>query len=283
MDTDFLAGVLRTGTVLGTDADLPPDVVSRVLGPPPYSEESRADYGTVEFYWGSHFSLPVHRYETPLPFADFVAGLGIRFEEVSRPELDQRNYWFPDTEMTVVADAGMVRWIGSAFGQEASIMHRYWDRRRQVWQEMKGVLGLSHQARLRWIERNRPGDDEVAGWWFFHCRLIGARATVHEPFPKQPLWIPFALWAWEQGRELGFLTPAKAAVHIAEFVEPGPDSDELARECLSHVTGSMSRADKNLITAAARHRPALTDPSELDHWLRIRADIPIPSVSVPES
>jgi hypothetical protein len=61
--------------------------------------------------------------------------------------------------------------------------------------------------------------------------------------------------------------------HFPEALAPMPSADSVVRACLSFVTGSMSRADKNLIDVAALHRHALSDTAELDKWLAIRRDI----------
>ncbi|ALG06698.1 hypothetical protein [Kibdelosporangium phytohabitans] len=90
MDIDFFAAIVRTGTVLGADAGMSPQEVSRYLGDDPWDEESggvlRWDYGLVEFCWdvkGSRFELELHRLTVSVPFEDLRARVALVAQEDS--------------------------------------------------------------------------------------------------------------------------------------------------------------------------------------------------------
>lgn len=138
---DFFADVLTTGTVLGVDAELGPDVATAVLGAD-YAENDNGwsfwrDYGLVEIAWqrrpggpaweGMYFMLQTHRltgrrpvvnrsikavyggfrqFKRPLMLAELKAELARRrvpFLSRGEPNSGYQEYWLPDSEMTVLA------------------------------------------------------------------------------------------------------------------------------------------------------------------------------------
>jgi hypothetical protein len=138
---DFFADVLTTGTVLGVDAELGPDVATAVLGAG-YAENDNGwsfwrDYGLVEIAWqrrpggpdweGMFFMLQTHRltgkrpvvndaikaeyggfrqFKRPLMLADLEAELdrrGVPLIARGEPDSGYQEYWVPDSEMSVLA------------------------------------------------------------------------------------------------------------------------------------------------------------------------------------
>jgi hypothetical protein len=138
---DFFADVLITGTVLGVDAELGPDLATAVLGAG-YAENDNdwsfwRDYGLVEIAWqrrsggrgweGMFFMLQTHRltgrrpivnsavkaeyggfrqFKRPLMLAELQAELDRRGAPLSsrgEPESGYQEYWQTDSEMSVLA------------------------------------------------------------------------------------------------------------------------------------------------------------------------------------
>jgi hypothetical protein len=295
VDTGFFGDIVTSGTVLGVDAELSPDVVKRVLGDGFVTNDTShsywLDYGFVEFFWfrdgeefrASHFTVQAHRLKVPLPFSYLLEALTVPLVKVGDARDGYQEYWQPESQMTVVVDTEttMVEKIYSSFGSAPQVWERYGGNRRAVWQEMKHVLGLSPQARRSWLEQNKPEPELAGGWFLFLCMTITARAFSTEHTAKREQWLDFALWAWEEGRATGIVEPATVAINLAGLVlradvglRNTPSADSVAKSCLNLVTGSMSRTDKNLIDAAAALRRKLTDTSEVDKWLAVRTDIP---------
>jgi hypothetical protein len=300
MDIRFFADIVRTGTVLGADAELPPDVVARIFGDS-YAENVNGrsywrDYGLVEFFWykrprrlgwqGEHFTVQTHRLSQPLRFTDLRAALEVPLVSL-RSEFGYETYWQPSSEMTVLVEqeTGTVHKISSAFRLMPDVREHPADQK-AVLQSLKHVIGLSEAERLAWISRKGSGD---SAWWLYRSLSITWHALSWDRLVDRASWGQFALWAWSHET----VDPVLAAMQVAEFLVtvdnhfaaeyPGrPSADCVVRTCLSHVTGAMSRSDKNLIDVASLHRHAVQDPSvlaDLDRWIGVRADIP--SASLP--
>ncbi|MFC0114273.1 hypothetical protein [Kibdelosporangium aridum] len=300
MDIDFFAGIVRTGTVLGTDAGLDQAVLARILGEPAERETSGDDpvwtYDFARFTWigrpdgllpqGDRFHVPVR---SPLPFADLRAATGMPF--VACPNLNshwgrQALYWQPESEMVVSVEGEMVREISSGFKRHLDVLDRYRLRKPDVWEV------LTPDKRETWFAANEPDCHERHEWWLYHCIIIGAKAEmIHDP-DERAEWVDYVRWAWHAAVEIGPISPAVATIHLAEAladVETGglapvlSPSDPIVAQCLSHVSGSMSRTDKNLIDMAGLHRHGIEDPEVqalFDTWFAVRTDVP--SATLPE-
>jgi hypothetical protein len=300
VDIEFFAGIVRTGTVLGAEADLGPDGVERVLGGE-YGKNVDGgnycyNYDIAEFFFydrprglgwqGEHFSVQIHRLRKPVRSAELRAEFP--FVEV-REEHGYRTYWHADSEMTMLVevDTDAVYQISSAF----RVLHGIrpvtdW---KAEMRSLEHVAGLPDDERLAWFEREKP-DTGVLDWWLGKCRLITARARTFDRLADRATWGRFALWAW--GHES--VPPATAAIQVADLLATvdnhltaewpaTPPADSVVRECLSHVTGSMSRTDKNLVDVAAWHRHGVQDQAllaTLDDLITTRRDVP--SASLPE-
>jgi hypothetical protein len=296
MDTEFFADVVTTGTVHGVDSEVGPDVVNRVLGTD-YGENVDGSsvchsYELAEFFWyrrprgmgwqAHHFTVQAHRLDRRSRFADLRAELdrrGLRLTEVGQWNDDYQQFWQPSTEMTVLVQAGSdeVWKIASAFRADLGLSDKFGARRKAVLRTMDHVRGLSEPERLAWLERENPDAD----WWRHCCVTIAAHALTWDKLAERESWTRFALWALARD----VLPPAWAAVKVAELwadlvnrlpdTYPSvPSADAVVATCLRFVTGTMSRADKNLIDMAALHRHALEDTTALDKWLAVRTDIP---------
>ncbi|OLF18202.1 hypothetical protein [Actinophytocola xanthii] len=282
---DFFAEVVRTGTVLGLDEGLDPDVIRRAAGPPlvaePWGDDLIWDYGSVRFHWvvreaplpvqGFWFAVPVAELAPGLPFEDLRAATGMRFAE------SRDGYLAPESEMAVDVDpsTGAVTSIRSAFQRQWHLILRYAD-----------VETPTPDLRESWFAANEPAGAERAEWWLHVCYMISAQTWSIDDLEERMRWLSYARWAWDLAVARGHVSPATAVMNVAEdYAEAenrdlslGPSShDALVAECLSHVTGSMSRADKNLIDMAALHRHGISDPAvqaEFDKWYAVRTDVP---------
>lgn len=273
---DFFEDVLRTGTVLGVDAGAGPGVVARVLGDS-YVHNVTAHqlsygYDLVEFFWHKRprglgyqdgtFTVQAHRLDNPprLPDLDFVAE--------GDPAYGYQRLHLLSSEMTVLVDVdtdtihSISPGVPRPDGDSKAIL-----------QSMKHVLTLEN--RTKWLAGKGFTDAE----WESRCRVITAHALTRTPLADRDAWALFAVWAWQR------LAPAQAAVEVAKLLAglenhftgeyPSmPTASEVVQDCLVQVTGSMSLVDKRLIDAAALHRHALDDTTELDQWCTARTDIP---------
>lgn len=278
---DFLADVIRTGTVLGVDAGVGPSVVARVLGDDYVaSGDLMFGYDLVEFFWHrrprglgwypGHFTVQAHRLPKPPLLTDLPA-LGL--VPVDEPTPGYVRYWQPSSEVIVLvdSDSGELWSISSAFG------HRFGptEDAKAVLQSMKHVVGLNVPERERWLERRDLTPDQ----WEFRCRVITHHTLTRTRLADRDAWAQFAIWAWQR------TSPERSAIETAELLArledhfageyPSmPAADSVVHACLTHVTGTMSGTDRRLIDAAALHRHAVTDPSALDRWLSVRTDLP---------
>lgn len=284
MDLEFFAEVVRTGTVLGLDEELGPEVVRRCAGAPlevePRGDDLSWTYGSVWFAWvlrqsplspqGFSFTVPVGDLSPGLPFADLRAATGGFVES-------RGGYVRPASEVAVDVDpeTGAVTAIRSAFRRQWHLLHRYGD----VWETP------TRDLRESWFAANEPTGAEQAEWWLYVCYTISARTWSIDDLEDRRRWLAYAQWAWDTAVARGHVSRATAVMNLAEdYAEAenrdlslGPPShDALVAECLSHVTGSMSRTDKNLIDMAALHRHGIENPSvqaDFDRWYALRTDI----------
>jgi hypothetical protein len=284
MDLEFFADVVRTGTVLGLDEELGPEVVHRAAGAPleveTWGDDLVWNYGSVRFEWvvresplspqGFSFTVPVADLSPGLPFEVLRAGIG-GFAEC------RGGYVRPESEVAVDVDpeTGAVTAIRSAFRRQWHLLHRYEHR----WETPTPDL------RESWFDANEPAGAERAEWWLYVCYTISARTWSIDDVENRMHWLAYARWAWDAAVVRGHVPRATAVLNLAEdYAEAenrdlslGPPShDALVAECLSHVTGSMSRTDKNLIDMAALHRHGIESPAvraEFDRWYARRTDI----------
>ncbi|MET0237143.1 MAG: hypothetical protein ABW224_21010 [Kibdelosporangium sp.] len=296
MDIDFFARIVRTGTVLGLDAELEPEVVRRVAGDPVTQDADEEflswHYGVVRFAWiqrpeslpaqGFQFTVPVAEIAPGLLFDDLRTATGMTFGEFRRPLGGVQSHWQRESEMLVDADVetGTVVSLTSGFKRLFHVIHRYDHLSDELWEI------LTPDMRATWFAENEPAGAERADWWLYMCNTISARADFVFDIPQRALWLDYDRWVWETAVAEGLVHPAVAAMHLAEDYADAesqdrslvpPVRDSLVAECLSHVTGSMSRTDKNLVDMARLHRHAVSDPAllaSLDSWLLRRTDIP---------
>jgi hypothetical protein len=186
-------------------------------------------------------------------------------------------------------EIGNVQKIYSSFGRDQD--RSFNGRHKATSQALKHVVGLSDADRRKWIEKKRP-DTDVPAWWRHHCRMISGIASNWDVLPNRAEWIPFALWAWTQGREMAVLPAAYTASHAAEFLsdindrypdlfqelaDQLPTANSIVQTCLDQLPDKsvkqLTRTDKTLIDRAMLHRHALTDEAvlaNLNAWYQIR-------------
>jgi hypothetical protein len=296
MDVEFFAAVLRTGTVLGLDEQLGPEVIRRAVGPPLRAEllgdDLRWDYDVVSFEWegrpdvlpyrGKWFTVPVAELAPGLRLDDLRAAAGMSFTEFREPQDGVQRYWQRESEMdlTVEVKTGAVLMIQSAFNRAFHVLHRYEHLAGELWQT------LIPDMRDDWFAGNEPAGAGRAGWWLYLCTTISAKSWMVYDLRRRAEWLDYAVWAWEAAVARGHVTRATAVQNLAEdYAEAEtfdlslvpPSRDALVAECLSYVTGTMSRTDKNFVDLAALHRHGIEDPAvraEFDRWYALRTDVP---------
>ncbi|MET9627489.1 hypothetical protein ABZX92_08495 [Lentzea sp. NPDC006480] len=247
---DFFADVVQTGTILGADADMGPDVVAAVLGDD-FSENWNGrsywrSYGLVEMAWyrrrrglglmGEHWAVQAHRlaYGVPLDRAivarygefsglqmfdelrDELARRGTGLVELGGPEFGHQQYWQPDAQVvlyvSVEDDPGTVQKIFSAFGDDHTITFK--GDHRVVWQQMKEVCAMTEDQRRRWVEKKRP--DDFRSWWRYCTRLTAARTALDE-VGDRAAFVEFVFWMWTFGEQRDVCTSKEVAYQQAMF------------------------------------------------------------------
>ncbi|MFD9705214.1 hypothetical protein [Lentzea sp. NPDC059081] len=298
MKAEFVADVVQTGTVLGLDANLGPELAAQVMGGKGgenrFGRSYTQSHGLVEISWyererglgwkGVHLAVQAHRLKYGEEFLDdaVAARYGrfgglLMFEElqaelvrrrVELVEVEPGQYWQPDAQVTVhVGEDGSVQKVFTAFGQDFTIA--FDGDYRAVWQQVKALAVMSEDERVRWAGRQ----ENFRSWWRYCARLTAGRTASHDAMSNRETFVELAFWMWDHGVAQGVYSPAEVALLRAEFVArldelyPElvlPGSDELVDACLDHVTEDLTRADKNLIDAANLLRHNLTDTARLD-------------------
>jgi hypothetical protein len=295
VEVEFFAEVVRTGTVLGLDEELAPEVIRRAAGAP-LEVETRGDnlwwnYGSANFEWvvraaplsvqGFSFIVPVGQLSPGLPFDVLRAATGMRFTEARAVGIDTRTYVQPESEVAVdvYVDTGAVTAVRSAFRRLWQLLHRHARLTERLWET------LTPEMRESWFDANEPGGAERAEWWLCVCYVISCRTSSVDDLEDRMRWLSYSRWAWNTAVARGHVPRATAVTHLAEDyadaenrdLSLGPAShDSLVADCLSQVTGSMSRTDKNLIDMAALHRHGIENPAvraEFDRWYAVRTDV----------
>ncbi|MFD4672874.1 hypothetical protein ACFWNN_24320 [Lentzea sp. NPDC058450] len=255
MKADFFADVLETGTVLGLDANLGPDVAAAVMGG--LGGENRdgrsywRSYGLVEVGWyfrqrdlgwqGQHLAVQAHRLaHGPEWVDDAVAARYGRFEglmmfdelavELARrqvglvaiggPESGLQEYWAPESQMTLYVGVGDEYRPGSVqkiFTAFGRDLTITFDGdHRIVWQQMKAVAAMPVEQRIRWAAEKAPAD--FRSWWRYCARLTAARTSSHDEMPERQRFVEFVFWMWEHGRAENVYSDKEIAFLRAEFV-----------------------------------------------------------------
>ncbi|SDH61952.1 hypothetical protein SAMN05216553_1379 [Lentzea fradiae] len=300
----FIADVVQTGTVLGLDANMGPDLATEIMGGP--GEEHRygrtvcRSYGLVELVWrerrrglgrvGEHLAVQAHLLEHDVLDDAVAAAYGqfsglLMFEElrdelarrhVGLVEVGDRQYWQPEAQTTVHvgADSGCgaaVQKVFTAFGQDLAGSFR--GDPKAVWQRVKAVAAMSENGRAGWAETKAPEDFRLC------AKLTAHRTASHDVVRDRQAFVELAFWMWDHGRDKGVYSSAEVAFARAEFVArldelypelELPDFDELVDACLDHVSEDLSRKDKNLVDVANLLRHNLTDTPRLDAVYRKR-------------
>ncbi|MDX8144061.1 hypothetical protein SK854_18225 [Lentzea sp. BCCO 10_0061] len=250
----FFADVVQTGTVLGLDANLGPDVAAEVMGG--LGGENRGgrtywrSYGLVEvgWYWrerelgwqGEHLAVQAHRLEYGdewlddavaakygrfggvVMFDEVAAELGRRGVElvaVGGVEFGHQLYWQPDAQVTVHVGVDPEFRPGSVrkiFTAFGQDLTISFDGdHRVVWRQVKGLAAMPVEERIRWAERQAPED--FRSWWRYCARLLAARTASHDEVPERPRFVELAFWMWDHGVAKGVYTPKEVAYLRAGF------------------------------------------------------------------
>ncbi|SFR16928.1 hypothetical protein SAMN04488564_104473 [Lentzea waywayandensis] len=250
----FFADVVQTGTVLGLDANLGPDVAAEVMGG--LGGENRSgraywrSYGLVEVGWyrrerelgwqGEHLAVQAHRLEYGddwlddavaakygrfggvVMFDELAAELGRRRVElvaVGRPEFGHQLYWQPDAQVTLYVGVDPEFRPGSVrkiFTAFGQDLTISFDGdHRVVWQQLRALAAMPVEERIRWAERQTPED--FRSWWRYCARLLAARTASHDAVPERPTFVELAFWMWEHGIAKGVYAPKEVAYLRAGF------------------------------------------------------------------
>lgn len=255
MSRDFFADVVQTGTVLGLDANLGPDVATEVMGG--LGGENRSgrscwrSYGLVEVGWyfrqrglgwrGVHLAVQAHRlvhgpevvddavaaaygqFDGLMMFDELEAELsdrGVELVKVGGPEFGNQLYWQPDAQVTVYVGVDPEFRPGSVqkiFTAFGQDLGISFDGdHKVVWQQMKAVAELPEDQRIRWVARNAPEDFRS---WFRYCaRLTAARTSSHDAMHERARFVEFVFWLWDFGLAESVYTAGEVAYLRAEFV-----------------------------------------------------------------
>ncbi|MFD5824032.1 hypothetical protein [Lentzea sp. NPDC060358] len=306
MKARFLADVVQTGTVLGLDANMGPDVAAEVMGGKGgenrFGRSCTHSHGLVEISWyerlrglgwqGVHLAVQAHRLKYGVEFLDdaVAAHYGrfgglLAFEEleaelarrgVGLVEVGPARFWQPDAQVVVHVEAGAVHKVFTAFGQDFTIA--FDGDPETVWRQVKAVAAMSPEQRVRWAERAAPRD--FRSWWRYCARLTAGHVASHDAVSDRQTFVDLAFWMWDHGLAKGVYLPEEVALSRAEFVARlderypelvVPSHDELVDACLDHVSEGLTRTEKNLVDAAYLLRHNLTDPARLEahHQRRI--------------
>ncbi|GAA0616862.1 hypothetical protein HPO96_00040 [Kribbella sandramycini] len=292
---DFYADIVETGSVLGIDANLPPDVATAALGRD-YGENLFhpnywKSFGFLEIFWevrpegrgysGHHFTFQAHRlgrvpakhipkpirarhgltpFKKPLHFTDLKAELdrrGVELVETWRDE-DYQRYLQPETGIQILV----------------LISNDYYDT-----DELGTIPKISSSQSYY-----SPGRDSARQAKLLQELLSDAEPTDHQKSLQQA-WQTF-----DDGVRADALRPAYAAIERAGAVtyledwQPEryaagrdllPSASELVADCLGELPDirELTLTNKNLIDAAAAHRHKLEASAlrdELDGWVGYR-------------
>jgi hypothetical protein len=292
------------------------------------------DYGLAEFVWerqdtgqpwrGRHFVVQAHRLNTISPQGPDLVGPALRavygtFMPVMLPGIDviaaslaaegwplreiraadpeAREYWQPDSGVTVVTTSAEARGPELIHKIFAGLPANHLDpsapvpERSSTAERLRYLRGLPAPERLRWIERHRPTHAASRpNWWLMH--LQGVDGFLYRQPAQLAQWVELKLWLIEQSQTDGTFTAHDTALRRAQFigelhircvplppVAGLPTADELVRACLDAIPGSpndlpratdlhrlthsemqCSRRAKNLISAAEPHGERVRDP-----------------------
>ncbi|WP_191302229.1 hypothetical protein [Lentzea cavernae] len=249
----FIADVVQTGTVLGLDANLGPDVAAEVMGG--VGGENRGgrtywrSYGLVEVGWyhrqrglgwqGEHLAVQAHRLEHGedwlddavaarygrfgglLMFDELQAELALRRVELVRvggPESGSQQYWQPESQVTLHVGVefrpGSVQKVFTAFGQDFTIS--FDGDHRVVWQQVKALAVMPVERRIRWAAEEAPED--FRSWWRYCARLAAGRTASHDELRERAGFVDLVFWMWEHGLAEGVYTAKEIAYLRAGFV-----------------------------------------------------------------
>ncbi|USX50032.1 hypothetical protein [Lentzea sp. HUAS12] len=252
---EFVADVVRTGTVLGLDANLGPDVAAEVMGGP--GGENRGSrtcwrsYGLVEVGWylrerglgwkGEHLAVQVHRlrhgddrlddavaarygrFGGPVMFDEVRAELAARgagLVPVGGPETGYRQYWQPEAQVTLYVGVGPEFPDGvveKVFTAFGQDFTISFDGDpKAVWQQVKAVAGMSAEQRVRWATAKAPED--FRSWWRYCARLAAARTSSHGELRGRDRFVELVFWMWDHGLREGVYAAKEIAYLRAEFV-----------------------------------------------------------------
>lgn len=252
---DFFADVVQTGTVLGLDENMGPDIAAEVMGG--NAGENRdgpmccRSYGLVEITWyerrrglgwrGGHLAVQAHRLEHGEEFLDdaVAARYGrfgglLMFEElrhelarrrvelvpIGGPRFGHQEYWQPDAQVTVHVGVDPEYGPGSVQSVFTAFGRDFTiafdGDHKAVWQQMKAVAAMSGEQRARWVAAKAPED--FRSWWRYCARLTAGRAASHDALRDREKFVDLAFWMWDHGLANAVHSPQEVALSRAELV-----------------------------------------------------------------
>jgi hypothetical protein len=252
---DFFADVVQTGTVLGLDANMGPDIAAEVMGDNGGENRCSRTYtrvhGLVEINWyerqrglgwlGMHLAVQAHRLKYGDEYLDDAVAarygkfVGLLMFEKLQEELARRRvelvkiggsesglqqYWQPDAQVTVYVGLDPEYGPGSVY-QVVTAFGRdftiaFKGDHKAVWQQMKAVAAMSEDQRIRWVERK--SEEDFRSWWRYCARLTAGRTASHDAMSDRETFVDLAFWMWDYGLAKGVYSPEEVALARAEFV-----------------------------------------------------------------
>ena len=341
----FFVDVIARAAVVGVPPDVDPDHVTSVLGSE-FGENRRRnamwrDYGLVEFVWertdgnqpwrGTGFSVQVHRLASIGPevanavvtafygrlpstvslieVRGCLSALDIALVEVPASSAEYREFWQPDSLVSVLVSAGdgndvpegCIYAISGPLPAEAVASRQGRDTAAPLKQAVRHLLDLDDEQRGQWLQRSHLAERaDEANWWLFVLLLIRQQAVGR--VERRADWVALYLWAVRQAGVA--FTQDESAQQTARFVTElhrlgfGPEltavlpsSDSIVQACLRLIpldrgeipdvadldrldrpTLRRARRAKNLINAAEPYRTLVHDPDlagELAEWIAV--------------